>query len=343
MRKALKTSSLNERPVTRALVALSLSASLAAFGCTTNRTPGNGDPVTGSPTAPAATSGNSSGTTTPTPPPMTSSYQGSEVLPPASSRTLPLSAAEAAAVMAQHQALQPRVLGVSDPGPGGRAYVSDGRTNQFSFPALATNPQLTVNSSISSYPVAAITSGAGGAAGGAAIVGGLVVDNGGTAGTVGSTGTTTGTTTGVDTNLTGTSTQPQAIDLSGDVVNTGGPIFTSTSIPVTAASAGLPPLTALSSRNPTVTQASAPLTRVGGTAALAATVVNRPSSTASATTTNTRASSVNNTNTNGNTTATANNTARARATATIGSPVRILNVNGRVVVTNTNTSNNNNQ
>ncbi|HEX2123302.1 MAG TPA: hypothetical protein VHL59_16850 [Thermoanaerobaculia bacterium] len=333
---------MNERPVARALVALSLSASLAALGCTTNRTPGNGDPVTGGPTAPAATSGTSSGTTTPTPPPMTSSYQGSEVLPP-SSRTLPLSPAEAAAVMAQHETPQPRVLGPADPGPGGRAYVSDGRTNQFSFPALATNPQLTVNSSISSYPVAAITSGAGGAGGGAAIVGGLVVDNGGTAGTVGSTGTIAGT-TGVDTNLTGTSTQqPQAIDLSGDVVNAGGPIFTSTSIPVTAASAGLPPLTALSSRNPTVTQASAPLTRVGGTAALAATVVNRPSSTAIATTTTTttRANSVNNTNTNGNTTATANNTARARATATIGSPVRILNVNGRVVVTNTNANNNN--
>jgi hypothetical protein len=275
---------------------------------------------------------------------MTSSYQGSEVLPPASSRTLPLSAAEAAAVMAQHQSLQPRVLGVSNPGPAGRAYVSDGRTNQFSFPALATNPQLTVNSSISSYPVAAITSGAGGASGGAAIVGGLVVDAGGTAGTVGSTGTTTGTTTGVvDTNITGTSTQPpQALDLSGPVVNNGGPVFTSTSVPVTAASAGLPPLTALSSRNPTVTEASAPLARVGGTAALGATVVNRPSSTATATTTTTtQANSVNNT--NGTTTATANTTSRARATAAVGSPVRVLNLNGRVVVTNTNTTNNNNQ
>lgn len=49
----------------RSAVALSLAVSLAAFGCTTNRTAGNGEPVmtlpAAGPTPPSATPGSSSG------------------------------------------------------------------------------------------------------------------------------------------------------------------------------------------------------------------------------------------------------------------------------------------
>ena len=69
MRKVLKNTN---------LVAFSLVASLAAFGCTTNRTMGEGQPYTGGPgVGPASPTSNLRGTSVPTtPPPMTSSYQG---------------------------------------------------------------------------------------------------------------------------------------------------------------------------------------------------------------------------------------------------------------------------
>src|SRR5687768_1291145 len=102
MRNALKQKNLNERPAARAILALTLTASLAAFGCTTNRTPGNGDPVhldpqVGPASAPTSgvTSGSSSGTPveTPPPPPMMSSSTYVEPLPSVTTRAkrLPLS------------------------------------------------------------------------------------------------------------------------------------------------------------------------------------------------------------------------------------------------------------
>src|SRR5688572_8456540 len=112
MRNGLNKKNLNERPAARAIVALSLTASLAAFGCTTNRTPGNGDPYRSNPgVGPTAAptsgiTGTSSGTTVPDPPMMSSSTHV-EALPTVNARSkrLPLSPDEAAAVMAGHTSL----------------------------------------------------------------------------------------------------------------------------------------------------------------------------------------------------------------------------------------------
>src|ERR1051325_542585 len=81
---------------------------VALLGCTTNRTPGNGQPVTTSPNgmSPANTYGSSSGNV-----PMTSSY-----LTPSTSGTD--RAAYAAEGIPQRQQSQPRLRGSLSPGPG---------------------------------------------------------------------------------------------------------------------------------------------------------------------------------------------------------------------------------
>jgi len=147
----------------RSLLAVSLAASLAALGCTTNQNLGNGTPTRSGPdmrTAP--TSGVTIGGETytpPLPPPMMSSYSRPESLPTASTRTIRRSPAEAAAIMAQHQATRGVYLGVSNPGPN-RSDVNV-QTGQFVNPAMLVNPQRTVNSSISSQPTSVINTGAG--------------------------------------------------------------------------------------------------------------------------------------------------------------------------------------
>ena len=75
MSKSLIKSNLAERSSTRALLAVSLCASMAAFGCTTNRTLGNGNPVVtpGSRTSP--TSGTSAGSESEAVPAMSSSIR----------------------------------------------------------------------------------------------------------------------------------------------------------------------------------------------------------------------------------------------------------------------------
>jgi hypothetical protein len=149
---------------------------VALLGCTTNRTPGNGQPVTTSPSmSPADTYGSSSGGNVP----MTSSY-----LTPSTSRVD--HAAYAAEVMRQHQQYQPRLLGYLNPEPriGSQQPVQDYPTGQFINPSLTANPQITVNSSISSQPYPVI---AGGDAVGVSTDGGFVV-----AGGTSTTGTTTG-------------------------------------------------------------------------------------------------------------------------------------------------------
>lgn len=98
MSKMLKKHKLTERPAIRTLFAISLCATMAAFGCTTDRSVANGDPV--------VTPGLRSATL---PPPMMSSSS--------------VSASDAASIMAQHQRV--RVLGVASPGNPGRPYVSD--------------------------------------------------------------------------------------------------------------------------------------------------------------------------------------------------------------------------
>jgi len=140
MRKVLIHRNLNP------LLALSLVASLAAFGCTTNSMRGSGEPYTGGPGVGPASPSSTSGTSVPTtPPPMTSSYtRADEPAQPLRSYKPPLSHAEAAAIMAEHQP-RVRVLGPVDPGPANRPYASD-RT--VTSPQAYVNPQYTINSSI---------------------------------------------------------------------------------------------------------------------------------------------------------------------------------------------------
>src|SRR5437762_11047799 len=140
----------------RKLSILSLAISIAVFGCTMNRTPANGQPVTATPYgSPASTPGSSSGTGVNVP--MASAYPS-----PSIDR---LTADQAAAIMREHQAYNGRILGYLNPAPMIGPPGSEIVTGQFISPAQYTNPQLTVNSSISSpqgFPV--MTSGAGGIA-----------------------------------------------------------------------------------------------------------------------------------------------------------------------------------
>jgi hypothetical protein len=168
MSKTLKTNNLGERPAIRTLLAISLCATMAAFGCTTDRNLGNGDPVVTPGLRTSPIGGNSPGSESPAvPPPMMSSYNGSDALPSVRPRIAPqTTAAEAAAIMAEHQP-RVRVLGPASPNSGGRPYYSD-RT-------MYASGQLSNGSSINSTIYnpnpngAAITSGAG-----EAIVGGAV-------------------------------------------------------------------------------------------------------------------------------------------------------------------------
>lgn len=147
------------------ILATTLAASLAALGCTTNQNLGNGTPTRSGPevrTAP--TSGVTGGGEVPANPPMTSSDNRAEALPTVTPRLIRRSAAEAAAIMAGSQPLRGRYLGVVSPGAASRGggYQSDSNQNYVN-PALQTNPQLTVNSSISSRPNEVINTAAEGA------------------------------------------------------------------------------------------------------------------------------------------------------------------------------------
>jgi len=145
MSKVLNKKNLTERRSTPALVAVSLAISMAAFGCTTDRHLGNGDPVTTpgirtSPTGDAATGSE----TAPTTPPMTSSSRFDS--PVRTGRIHRVSADEAAAIMAANQS-SVRVLGPASPGTAGQRYVSDGRTNVFApggYAALVADPALLI-------------------------------------------------------------------------------------------------------------------------------------------------------------------------------------------------------
>lgn len=156
MGKMMKCKDLQKQRSLLPLLAISLAASLAVFGCTTNLNPGNGTPTQSDPvmrSTPTSRAPMGSETIT-LPPPMTSSYTGPQ-------GSIRMSPDQAAAIMAQHQPLRGRYLGVTNPGSSGQAYVSDGRTGQYVNPALLTRPYATVNSSISSSPTAVISSGAG--------------------------------------------------------------------------------------------------------------------------------------------------------------------------------------
>ncbi|HEX3067914.1 MAG TPA: hypothetical protein VHX14_05020 [Thermoanaerobaculia bacterium] len=123
---------------------------LAASGCSTNHTPGDGQPAMTPPATPSSTPGSSSGTSGN--PPMTSAYSSGANVDRAE---------EAAAIMASHQG--ERYLGPIDP-----AGVQSGPTpptGQFIPPSATANPEVTVNASISSPPTPVVISGPDGDAG----------------------------------------------------------------------------------------------------------------------------------------------------------------------------------
>lgn len=150
MSKMLKMNSLfGQRP----LLAISLAASVMAFGCTTDRTLGNGDlgGRSGVPAAPTSgvTSGSETEPTPTLPPPMTSSYLRPEALPKVARSVRRLTADEAAMLMAEHKPKY-RVLGTVDPALSGNVYHSANLIT-------GQNPAITTyNSSITSGATGAI-------------------------------------------------------------------------------------------------------------------------------------------------------------------------------------------
>ena len=191
MSKTLKNNEIAERPACRAILAIALATSLAAVGCTTNRNPGEGQPMRSAPgvgpVIPTSGIGGSTTATTPLPKPITSSSSYGNALPISNGSVS--RADHAAAIISGLQPLAPnaKVLGVVNPGPS-RPYASEGLvTGQFQDPAQIL------------YPGVAVNSGAG--LEGAIVGGGLVANVGGTgavttatsissAATVGSTGST---------------------------------------------------------------------------------------------------------------------------------------------------------
>jgi hypothetical protein len=122
-----------------------LACSLAAFGCSTNRTPGDGQPSMAPNASPAAIPGTSSGTSNP---PMASAYEPF---------TIADRADEAAAIMASHQRV--RVFGeIGAEGPQ-QTPPEQMHTGQFIPPSLTANPESTINASISSDANGYITGG----------------------------------------------------------------------------------------------------------------------------------------------------------------------------------------
>ena len=159
MRKVLSNSNLHERRGVRIIVGFALVASLAVFGCTTNRTHAEGEPYIGGPSVgPSSPTSSNYGTSTPTtPPPMTSSYKGSEQAEFTAPRPHRLTPDEAAMIMADHLP-RVRVLGPAAPGPATRPYASEGLvTGQV---AIAGLQPVTANTTLNSPATPSITSGA---------------------------------------------------------------------------------------------------------------------------------------------------------------------------------------
>lgn len=182
MRKTLTTTKSGGRNGMRILAAVALTGSLAAFGCTTNRTPGYGEPAMSNPAAGSVTpnststpgSANTMGTMPqgPGPQAMISSS-------PANGESASL---DALATLKADEAFRGKVLGPAAPGDNTVPSASMQQvTGQFISPSAYANPQSTVNSSISSAPTPAVVSGAAGDTGGVAVI------TGGTAITAGAT------------------------------------------------------------------------------------------------------------------------------------------------------------
>lgn len=162
----------NDFGLGRGVAAISLSCALAAFGCTTNRTPGNGQPSSvmpmTSPASPSSTPGTSSGTN----PPMASA-----MLEPSAALPLIVPRGDGAAgITGARPRVQMRYLGPAFPAATGPELSAQQVTGQV-VPAMV-NPQMTVNSSISSGPTEVVTSGGGDGSGNIVISGGTFATSG---------------------------------------------------------------------------------------------------------------------------------------------------------------------
>jgi hypothetical protein len=188
MRKSSDSVNFTEHGALRILAAVALSSSLAVFGCTTNRTPGNGEPgksaPAAGPVAPNATStpGSSSGTV---PQAMISSS-------PASGES---ASVDALATLKADEAFRGKVLGVASPGDNSVPSLSmQNPTGQLTSPPpalvgtmVASTPAFIVNEPGTVGVIATPT--------GAAIAGGTTVAPAAAAplaGAVASTGGATG-------------------------------------------------------------------------------------------------------------------------------------------------------
>lgn len=192
MRKTSITTKAGGQNGMRILAAVALTGSLAAFGCTTNRTPGYGEPGMSNPAAgavaPNVTSTPGSANTMgsmpqgPTPQAMISSS-------PANGESASL---DALATIKADEAFRGKVLGPAAPGDNSVPSASMQQvTGQYISPSDTANPQVTVNSSISSAPTPAIVSGAAGDTGGVAVItGGTAITAGATLNGVQNVGTT---------------------------------------------------------------------------------------------------------------------------------------------------------
>lgn len=331
MRNRMKTDNLSGRrkPVAT-LLALALSASLATYGCTTNRMPGEGEPAR-SPNvggAPTAIPGSSGGTTRTDGSGFTA-VRYDAPRPMYSSSGVRLTADQAAAIMAQHQPARATYLGPSNPGPTPNNGVT-APTGQFSWPALQTNPQVTVNSSISSPATPAIISGSG--------------DGAGAAGVVASSGAAGSDSAAFLSSATAASSADASAAIFSNNATTVTPA--SAALPVSAgAFAAGPSVTASSAASPTVASASGgtltPTISSGAVTTPTASLnpgisavqsnarlgTSTPPTTGSGTTIGT-------TNTTTTSAAATTRASALRSTGTGAGSVRVLNSNGRVTVTN---------
>lgn len=334
MSKVLKNRNLSERPANRALLAISLAASMAAFGCTTDRNVGNGDPVVTPGLRTSPTGGSSAGSESGSvPPPMMSSYSG-QALSAVRPRVARMSAAEAAALLAEQQQPRVRVLGPASPANGGRPYVSD-RAGSTGQPAA---PYSTINSSIYSAPTSGISSGAGD---GITTADDFLASLGDVGATVAAGTTATGSTiagssiTGAAT-VTGSSTAAAPTILGTTVTNAGGAVIAPTSaatVSPTAQSMAAPhAFASVRTLSPTAASVVNPPASISSSPTLATLSSVRTAGTA------TRTSAVTTTGTTATTATPAATTQAVIATGSVSNPVHVMTTNGRVTVTNVNAS-----
>ena len=217
--------------------------SILILGCSTNRTPGDGQPSTSPPMTPAATPGSSSGTTNP---PMASAMDLSNRV----QRSV-----DAQAIAAAHQ--RERFLGYINPaGPQPTAPDQMAVTGQVIPPSQYANPEVTVNASISSSPNPVITSGLGG---------------GGATTFVAAPATVPATTTGTTSASTATPTTAALNATPGQFAASASTTATTASATTVANTAALTPtLTSSNTASPT-RAANPPLASVGVTAATSTT------------------------------------------------------------------------